>query len=313
MSQKIVTIDVERIAQWGKRVPGIQRIVGPIQSRRRAALSGSLRSPDSIEPVTTDDKGAGNDLKQHDPWFFEHYITAVNHVRDFIAGEDLSLEGSTVADIGCGDGIIDLGIAKRLNPLRLVGFDIEPVDTAGLAQKASTLLDEPGLPTNLSFVQSAERGIPAEDESFDWAVSWSAFEHISDPLSVAKEIRRILKPTGLFFLQLYPFYHSEWGSHLEEWFPQPFVQHRSSTEEIASHLRANPLADRPEWNEVLVSAFNTLNRITLDDLQQALRGAGFSIVRAELYTNTVRIPPETQDVPLSSVMISGVKLLARPE
>lgn len=313
MSQKIVTIDVERIAQWGKRVPGIQRIVGPIQSRRRAALSGIFRSSDSAEPLTTDDKSAGDVLKQRDPWFFEHYVTAVNHVRDFLAGEDLSLRGSTVADIGCGDGIIDLGIAKRLSPLRVVGFDIDKVDTASLAQKALTLLDETSLPTNLSFVQSKERGIPAEGKSFDWAVSWSAFEHISDPLAVAKEIRRILKPNGLFFLQLYPFYHSEWGSHLEEWFPEPFVQHRASTEEIASHLRANPLADRPGWNEVLVSEFDALNRITLDGLHQALRGAGFSIVRAELYTNTVRIPPEAQDVPLSSVMISGVKLLARPE
>ena len=313
MSQKIVTIDVERIAQWGKRVPGLQRIVGPIQSRRRAALKGILGASENVEPVATGQKGIEADLKEGDPWFFEHYISAVNHVRDFIGGEDLSLEGATVADIGCGDGIIDLGIAKRLNPQRLVGFDIEKVDKAGLAQKALTMLGEPALPKNLSFVQSEERGIPAEDASFDWAVSWSAFEHISDPLSVAKEIRRILKPTGLFFLQLYPFYHSEWGSHLEEWFPQPFVQHRSSTEEIASHLRANPLVDRPDWNEVLVSAFNTLNRITLDDLHQALRGAGFSIVRAELYTHPVRIPPETQDIPLSSVMISGVKLLARPE
>jgi methylase of polypeptide subunit release factors len=42
-----------------------------------------------------------------------------------------------VADVGCGDGILLLGVERRLAPARLVGFDVNPVDVAHLAQDAT--------------------------------------------------------------------------------------------------------------------------------------------------------------------------------
>jgi hypothetical protein len=130
---------------------------------------------------------------------------------------------------------------------------------------------------------------------------------------VAAEIRRVLKPNGLLFLQLYPFYHSPWGSHLEEWFPEPFVQHRMEPDHIRAVVRETPLEGKPAWGDYMLEAYNTLNRISLDDLQAALRSEGFVISKAELYTSAVHIPVGSQDYPLSSLMISGVKLIAQPD
>jgi ubiquinone/menaquinone biosynthesis C-methylase UbiE len=168
------------------------------------------------------------------------------------------------------------------------------------------------LPTALEFVESDKAHVPADDGTFDWVLTWSAFEHISDPLSVAKEMRRILRPDGLLFLQLYPFFHSAWGSHLEDWYPEPFVQHRVARADVHDHLRRNPLERGAAWSEYMIDAYDTLNEITLDDLQAALTTAGFEICKAELYTAAVHLPKESQQVALSSLLINGVKLLARP-
>jgi hypothetical protein len=51
----------------------------------------------------------------HDPvqWFTEHFDEAAGKILDFLDGDGISLEGRRVGDIGCGDGIIDLGVALK--------------------------------------------------------------------------------------------------------------------------------------------------------------------------------------------------------
>ncbi|MBV9822552.1 MAG: hypothetical protein JO144_09965, partial [Actinobacteria bacterium] len=50
--------------------------------------------------------------------------------------------------------------------------------------------------------------------------------------------------------------------------------------------------------------------ITADGLQDALRQAGFRIVKVALSSEAVHIPAEAAHLPLSQVAISGIKLLA---
>lgn len=42
-------------------------------------------------------------------WFRDHYDQAASRVIEFLRLDDVSLEGKIVADIGTGDGILDLG------------------------------------------------------------------------------------------------------------------------------------------------------------------------------------------------------------
>jgi 2-polyprenyl-3-methyl-5-hydroxy-6-metoxy-1,4-benzoquinol methylase len=64
------------------------------------------------------------------PWFREHFDEAAQAILDFFAGDGIELDGKRVADIGAGDGIIDLGLALKGTPTRLVGFDIVETDAA---------------------------------------------------------------------------------------------------------------------------------------------------------------------------------------
>ena len=159
-----------------------------------------------------------------------------------LSGRNVSLHGLRVADVGCGDGIMALGVAHRAKPAELVGFDVSVTDPEALLKRARAQEVVSALPKNLRFQQCEPTHLPAADASFDLVYTWSAFEHIEDPTAVLKEIKRILKPEGLLFLQLWPFYFSERGSHLWDWFPQPFHHLLSSDDEIELTMtsRAEP-------------------------------------------------------------------------
>ena len=86
---------------------------------------------------------------------------------DLLAASGVSMTGKRVADIGCGDGIIDLGIAVKGEPATLFGFDLNPVDTDKLLAEATQEAGIKKLPESLDFIVSAPERIPAEDNSFD--------------------------------------------------------------------------------------------------------------------------------------------------
>jgi SAM-dependent methyltransferase len=253
----------------------------------------------------------GVDRGERSQWFQDHFRKAADEVLDFLAGDGISLENREVADLGCGDGITDLGLALRGRPRRLTGFDLNATNTEHLLAEARAEGVADQLPPNLTFATSGETTIPAEDHAFDVIISWSAFEHVLQPVEVLTEIRRVLRPTGVFFLQLWPFFFSEHGSHLWHWFPDGFANLRHTDAAIEQRLRADTTTD-PAWIEQKIHDNRTLNRITLDGLQQAMLVAGLQPVKVELLSHTFRLSPELNRFPLSDLAISGVKLLAVP-
>jgi ubiquinone/menaquinone biosynthesis C-methylase UbiE len=244
-------------------------------------------------------------------WFREHYEEAADQVVSFLAEDGINLAGLRVADVGCGDGIIDLGVMHKAAPARLVGFDVVPTSPDDLLEFARSegVADE--LPAGLEFRTCEPRHLPAEDASFDVVISWSAFEHVEDPLAVATEIRRVLRPDGLLMLQLWPFFHSEHGAHLWQSVPEPFIQHLRADAEI-EHAVRTAAAHQAELTEEFLAVYAELNRITLDDLQRALLGGGLCVTKVQLLSETVRIPPQLFRRSLSHLAVAGVKLLAVP-
>jgi SAM-dependent methyltransferase len=271
-----------------------------IRRRRLAAMAAS-------EPQPTSHR---NDVPES-VWFWDHYDNAANEVIDFLAGDGITLEGSEVADVGCGDGIIDLGLVHKGKPALLHGFDVNLTDTGHLLRRASEEGVCNELPSNLEFKQSEPRRLPTGDNAFDFVVTWSAFEHIADPVSVLTEIRRILRPTGMLFLQLWPFYYSSAGSHLWDWFDSPYPHLLLDDEEVTRDLRADPKPS-VEWTEYMLDEYLHLNRITLDELQRSILAAGLAVRKFELMTQTVHVPPQLQRYTLSQLGIFGVKLIATP-
>jgi ubiquinone/menaquinone biosynthesis C-methylase UbiE len=221
------------------------------------------------------------------------------------------LAGRRVADVGCGDGIMDLGVVSKGRPRELVGFDLNPTDTDHLFRRAReegvTVAD----PSALRFARSEPGRIPAEDASFELAFSWSAFEHVSEPTAVLTEIRRILAPDGAFFLQLWPFYHSAKGSHLWEWFPEDFHHLQRPESAIVRELEASERKPA-DWTQMMSREFQHLNRITVEELQRCMVAAGFVTRRVELIAHPTMLTPELARYSWLDLGVSGIKLIATP-
>ncbi|MDT4902402.1 MAG: hypothetical protein QOH52_418 [Pseudonocardiales bacterium] len=267
--------------------------------------------PDAHPATEHQTCGESHYSKSVDPttWWEAHFDRAAGEVVDFLAGDGIALEGKRVADIGCGDGIIDLGVTLKAKPATLVGFDVQATDVPALEARAKTAgIDS--LPEELYFATSGDTRLPAEDSSFDIAISWSAFEHIADPVAVLREVRRVLTPHGLLFIQVWPFYATAHGTHLVDWFPKGFAQYLHNDDEITRIVRASGNQDMASE---MLEIYRTLNKITADQLHAAVREAGFKIVKVALTAESVHIPDEASHVPLSEVAISGIKLLAIPD
>jgi len=246
-------------------------------------------------------------------WIRDH-LRAAEEIVTFFEGDDISLNGMRIADIGTGDGIIAAGLALRLPNSLVVGFDIKPVDIDTL----KTALETAGyqLPDNLSFVLNNETLIPAEKESFDCVTSWSVFEHVAAPLRVALEMRRILKPNGFVFLQLWPFYSSRWGSHIPnqtseyEHLLVPLNEVRQRVSEEL--LRASQYDDAKFMNNLALEMSGTLNQIDLPTLQRVFLAAGLVPAKVGLYTGETHIPTEIATLDLRDLLIEGIKAIFVP-
>jgi SAM-dependent methyltransferase len=87
-------------------------------------------------------------------------------------------------DLGCGDGRLTRVLSERVGGLRLVGLDIDPLETA--------------LATGEHFYErvhtTAGEHIPEPDASFDFVVSVSVMEHIPNLPAVLRDVARVLKP-----------------------------------------------------------------------------------------------------------------------
>lgn len=88
--------------------------------------------------------------------------------------------------VGCGSGIEAAILAQRLNA-KVIGIDIEDnFDSA--AKKIATL--ETGDAENLLF----------KNDTFDFIFSYHALEHIAKPKNALKEMYRVLKKDGGFWI-----------------------------------------------------------------------------------------------------------------
>lgn len=250
---------------------------------------------------------------EHDPsrWFVDHFDHAAQQIIDFIESADVQLEGATIADIGSGDGIIDLGVALKARPAKLVGFDTRPTDPEALRRAMAAAGIDEQLPdaNRLAFVESQVDHVPAPNDTFDAVFSWSVFEHVDQPIPMLQEIRRVLKSDGVLFLQIWPFFGSQHGGHLWLSLDQPFAHLSHSPFQLDEDLKGKRGTDPSRSAD---DEFRSLNRITLDGLQRALLLARLRIAKVELIAETVDIPRSLAFLPLTDLTISGIKLLASP-
>ena len=117
------------------------------------------------------------------------------------------LANKTVVDFGCEDGIEAVDMAKH-GVGRVIGIDIRE----GPLEKARKLAAEAGLEDRCSFTTHL-------NEKVDVVVSFDAFEHFSDPLSMLGVMRGLLKDDGYILCCFGPTWYHPLGGHGFSIFP----------------------------------------------------------------------------------------------
>ena len=288
----------ERIAAGAR---GVSVVVegGPADAQPQLAWqAGSLPGEPDIEALSW--------KKGHGDWFFRHFDHAARTIISYMLGDSPLLRGR-ILDVGCGDGITDLGIALRCQPELLVGID----PFAGYQRLPSILeanaLDRSVLPDCLRFAPFDANHLPFPDDSFDVVLSWGSLEHIAGGhLQALREIKRVLRPDGLLFV--HPgLYYSNPGHHLGEFSDEPFFHLKRPREE----LRRFVLSTTPRYMdrsgefatpEQYWQWFEELNRITVASFESELRALEFEPWRVAIRTeDRIEYTPELLPYPMQDL------------
>ncbi|TFD09284.1 methyltransferase domain-containing protein [Cryobacterium sp. TMT1-66-1] len=101
--------------------------------------------------------------------------------------------GSVLLDVGCGPGTITVDLAHRLAPGRVVGIDA----SSDIVARATGLAADEGV-HNASFQVGDVYALAWPDATFDIVHAHQVLQHLADPVAAMAEIRRVLKPGGVF-------------------------------------------------------------------------------------------------------------------
>ncbi|MGB9911609.1 MAG: class I SAM-dependent methyltransferase [Microgenomates group bacterium] len=97
-------------------------------------------------------------------------------------------KGEKILDAGCGTGYLLNFVCPPL--VEGMGVDI----SSFAIKKAKKLFPK------LKFFQADITNLPFKDNFFDKVFSINVFEHLKNPQKALKEIKRILKPEGIFII-----------------------------------------------------------------------------------------------------------------
>lgn len=96
--------------------------------------------------------------------------------------------GRGVADLACGDGDAAALIGSAFPASRVVGYDLDPV-----------AVGRTGLPSNVEIRHGDVRALP-HGQVFDLVICLDSLHHFGDPARVTGQVRKILKPGGVFMI-----------------------------------------------------------------------------------------------------------------
>lgn len=176
----------------------------------------------------------------------DYQIVYLNHFLKFV-----DLDAKSLMIVGLGQGLevpcfLDKGCSKVIA--------IEPFP----------IIEESQFGPRFELVVTGGESIPVEDNYFDHVYSIASLEHMANPLSVVREMVRVLKPGGVLYCSGGPFWFSAYGYHKKEKYPlltepwfhvaytkEEYLQKHPEIAKNAKHLkRINQIYDHPGYNRL---------------------------------------------------------------
>ncbi|NSY38379.1 methyltransferase domain-containing protein [Leisingera sp. ANG59] len=98
--------------------------------------------------------------------------------------------GERILDLGCGNGLLTLELARAVGPAgHVAGLDASPDMLAAARQRLEGR-------ANTTLTESDAASLPFEPESFNKAVSVQVFEYITSRRPALRALHRVLQPDG---------------------------------------------------------------------------------------------------------------------
>jgi ubiquinone/menaquinone biosynthesis C-methylase UbiE len=123
--------------------------------------------------------------------FADHYATFAEYLGRYEFASRFLPPRATVLDVGCGCGYGAAHLADAPDR-RIIGLD-QALDATSYARKRYGS-------SRLSFVTGGATVLPAKSGSLDAVIAMELIEHVEDDKAVVSEVRRVLKPGGLFIV-----------------------------------------------------------------------------------------------------------------
>ena len=161
------------------------------------SLSQRVRKYWEARPCGTGGNVVGELTKYTPEWFakIEEYRYRTEPFIHSVA-QFTRYRGKKILEIGVGAGTDHLQWARAGAQC----FGVDLTDAAIEITREHLRLH--GLESRLQRV-NAEQGLPFDEGSFDVVYSWGVIHHAEHPKNIVEEIRRVLKPGGLFIGMMY--------------------------------------------------------------------------------------------------------------
>ncbi|MBT3227495.1 MAG: methyltransferase domain-containing protein [Candidatus Marinimicrobia bacterium] len=163
--------------------------------------------------------------KKFDPTRAEALISAERYheLKPDIMLQKLGIPpGSTILDLGCGNGFFTFPAAVAMGSGMVIAAD--------MSEPMLSLLRQRNTPDNIQILQVEEVKMDIEDDSVDAAVLIALYHEFKTPLDNLTEIKRVLKTEGkLLILDWDPLSEKERG---------PAKAHRVEKKQAMNDLKA---------------------------------------------------------------------------
>jgi ubiquinone/menaquinone biosynthesis C-methylase UbiE len=224
-------------------------------------------------------------------WLEKHFYDVPRIILSKFRECNIELYNKAVLDFGCGDSIIALGLLEIADLKQLIATDIN-VDSESISKKRIKHFLGKSLDSSekLVRIQNTETHIPLESDSIDVTFSWSTFEHVSHPLESLQELKRVIKPGGFLFIQIFPMYYSAHGHHM--WWDSNFPRyiHLSNIDLFESMLKKFSESNEygEEFKKIILEEVGSLNRIRFKEIKKLLLYLNFNILKEDISYDPVR-------------------------